>query len=870
MSTRRKFTPAAHACREPGCRKVCKSTAGLKLHRESAHPRLPQQSPPAAAGLALLDNNDKHEDGPASPPISPRNSPAPEPMVPQNQRGTTTTYHPLLDGTPCDRDGYDLPAGTLPPPWEERDADDYSPFEGRAQFEFAEFLFTQEKMAQSRVDRLAQLLAALYADKDPPFADHEDIYATVDAIQPGDVPWQSFSVQYTGPLPDGVIPEWMTQKYEVWFRSPLEIFGKQLANPDFKDQIDWAPKRIFKNGKRQLTDFFSGNWAWKQADEIAKDPTTHGAMFVPSIFGSDKTTVSVGTGNTEFYPLYGGLGNLFNSTRRAHRDGLSICAFLSIPKSEHLNHSLFFYILPVPHFASLYIEGLWDDFGIVGDLIPFTTGFPRADIHELITMDLLHQVIKGTFKDHVVEWVQEYIEETHESAEAARILADIDRRIAVTTPFPGLRHFHTGRGYKQWTGNDSKGLMKVYLPAIAGHVPSTVVKAVADIIEFCYLVRRSVIDEDTLVAIEAAIVRFHDHREIFRATSRPDGFSLPRQHSITHYPSLIRNFGAPNGLCSSITESKHIKAVKRPYRRTNHYKPLGQILLINQRLDKIVTARVDFASRGMLDGAIFPFPPPSPRATDSPLPEDPNDENVDAGAIEGATCIGEVKLAKTYVRKVPRDVHQLAEYVEQPRLCELIRRFLFDQLNPDAPISGAQIALDQCPEFTTERVFIFNSACAVFYAPSDVSGVGGMRHERIRATKSWYHGPPRYDCVFLEHDPDAAGFHGLHAARVWLFFRFKFRGVDYPCALIHWFSARGDEPCPDTGMWRITPDFQRDRTPHLAVVHLDSILRGAHLIGIAGKDLIPVHHFNFSDSLDAFQAFYVNKYADHHAHEIAF
>ncbi|KAJ7342856.1 hypothetical protein DFH08DRAFT_782667 [Mycena albidolilacea] len=113
-------------------------------------------------------------------------------------------------------------------------------------------------------------------------------------------------------------------------------------------------------------------------------------------------------------------------------------------------------------------------------------------------------------------------------------------------------------------------------------------------------------------------------------------------------------------------------------------------------------------------------------------------------------------------------------------------------------------------------------------------------------------------------------FRGLHAARVRLSFRFKFCGVDYPCALIHWFSARGDEPCPDTGMWRVTPDFQRDRTPHLAVVHLDTILRGAHLIGIAGKNLIPVHHFNFADSLDAFQAFYVNKYADHHAHEIAF
>jgi hypothetical protein len=123
-------------------------------------------------------------------------------------------------------------------------------------------------MAQARVDRLAQLLAALYPGQDPPFADHTDLYSTIDAIQQGDVPWESFSVQYSGPLPEGEVPEWMTQKYEVWFRSPLGIFEKQLANPDFKDEIDWAPKRIFKDGKRQFVDLFSGNWAWKQAVRI--------------------------------------------------------------------------------------------------------------------------------------------------------------------------------------------------------------------------------------------------------------------------------------------------------------------------------------------------------------------------------------------------------------------------------------------------------------------------------------------------------------------------------------------------------------------------------------------------------------------------
>ncbi|KAJ7815150.1 hypothetical protein B0H13DRAFT_1664209 [Mycena leptocephala] len=164
---------------------------------------------------------------------------------------------------------------------------------------------------------------------------------------------------------------------------------------------------------------------------------------------------------------------------------------------------------------------------------------------------------------------------------------------------------------------------------------------------------------------------------------------------------------------------------------------------------------------------------------------------------------------------------------------------MFDQLNPDAPVAGGRIPLEQCPDFA-ERVFIFNSARAVVYAPSDVSGVGGMHHERIRATKSWYCGPPRYGCVFLEHDTEAAGFCGMHVARVRLFFRFKFRGVEYPCALMHWFSARGNEPCPDTGIWIATPDSERHGGPSLAVVHVDAILRGAHLIGIAGKDFIPV------------------------------
>jgi hypothetical protein len=57
-------------------------------------------------------------------------------------------------------------------------------------------------------------------------------------------------------------------------------------------------------------------------------------MFVPLILGSDKTTVSVATGHNEYYPLYASIGNVQNHVRRAHRNAVSVVAFLAIPKSE--------------------------------------------------------------------------------------------------------------------------------------------------------------------------------------------------------------------------------------------------------------------------------------------------------------------------------------------------------------------------------------------------------------------------------------------------------------------------------------------------------------------------------------------------------
>ena len=66
-------------------------------------------------------------------------------------------------------------------------------------------------------------------------------------------------------------------------------------------------------------------------------------MFVPIILGSGKTTVSVATGNNEYYPLYMSIGNIFNNVRRAHRNGVVLIGFLAIPKSMFPSSCFAFY-----------------------------------------------------------------------------------------------------------------------------------------------------------------------------------------------------------------------------------------------------------------------------------------------------------------------------------------------------------------------------------------------------------------------------------------------------------------------------------------------------------------------------------------------
>ncbi|KAJ7921877.1 hypothetical protein B0H13DRAFT_2230534 [Mycena leptocephala] len=157
---------------------------------------------------------------------------------------------------------------------------------------------------------------------------------------------------------------------------------------------------------------------------------------------------------------------------------------------------------------------------------------------------------------------------------------------------------------------------------------------------------------------------------------------------------------------------------------------------------------------------------------------------------------------------------------------------------------------------------LHHSAIARFYAPSDLGGAGGMYRERIRSNPSW-HGYARRDTVFADVGTEAMK--GLVVGRTMLFFSFVFGGKEYQCALVHWIVPVGDTPDPDTGMWVVEPEFVAG-LPALEVIEVDAIARGCHLIGVYGASALP-EDFHFSSSLDEFNTYFVNQYADHHMQE---
>ena len=171
-------------------------------------------------------------------------------------------------GRICDAHGNPIPPNTPPPPLDlNQGPKDWTPYNSRLQFEVADFLFRRNRMSAGNIDFIFLLWAASLAPHgdQPPFSNARSMYKTIDATPLGDVPWESFTLQYNGTQPTENVPSWMTAEHDIWFRDPRVLVHNILSNATFESGFDYAPfQERAADGTHRFCDFMSGNWAWMQ------------------------------------------------------------------------------------------------------------------------------------------------------------------------------------------------------------------------------------------------------------------------------------------------------------------------------------------------------------------------------------------------------------------------------------------------------------------------------------------------------------------------------------------------------------------------------------------------------------------------------
>ncbi|KAH8985851.1 hypothetical protein EDB86DRAFT_2809966, partial [Lactarius hatsudake] len=197
-------------------------------------------------------------------------------------------------------------------------------------------------------------------------------------------------------------------------------------------------------------------------------------------------------------------------------------------------------------------------------------------------------------------------------------------------------------------------------------------------------------------------------------------------------------FGSPNRLCSSITESKHIKAVTEPWCWSSQYKALSQMLQVLPRLEKISALHCLFVLLRMLKETSASNMAGT-TVEDSQEDLTPLAADEDGDPIEGALAtLSIVTLSQKTEIAYLQNLVVLAQFIEQPDPPFILQKFFFSIDNPgsaaSASIAGPSLGL---PLFQAQ-VQVHHSVLATFFAPSDLCGTGGMHQEHIHSTSSWY------------------------------------------------------------------------------------------------------------------------------------
>lgn len=395
---------------------------------------------------------------------------------------------------------------------------------------------------------------------------------------------------------------------------------------------------------------------------------------------------------------------------------------------------------------------------------PFWLDLPFANASQFIVPDLLHQMHRGVFGQHVVDWCTKSLGKE-----------EMDRRYTGVPPLSGLRHFDDGISILSMeTGAEARAIERTFIPVMAGSQPAEVVGAARCIMDFLYRAHRPQLNENDLVALEMDLSEFHDYKPIFESegllNTRAMFNGIPKLHMLRHYTSSIRQMGTTDGYNTETPERLHIDYVKVGYRASKGPDQIPQMARHLQRREALAIVRARLERHGVIpkrqviwqrDGTFEEF---SNDAEDLDGEEDEldgeedmcpeaNEDVVDSADVDAVIGVyRRLLLAK----RPPRAVHGLNVMSEfhAPDFIKALRTFL-DTYCPHAEFI----------DFDEHTAFEVWTRLRLIHDELPFAPLVGPKIDRVRA----YPGPPNgsrrsvhtraFDTVLLDAFPDKPGIH---------------------------------------------------------------------------------------------------------------
>ncbi|KAH8928069.1 hypothetical protein BT69DRAFT_1213335 [Atractiella rhizophila] len=140
-------------------------------------------------------------------------------------------------------------------------------------------------------------------------------------------------------------------------------------------------------------------------------------------------------------------------------------------------------------------------------LLPYTDNLRLTDMHSILVSDILHQLLKGIFLHHIVQWVLRLIELEHQERPGPGI-SELERRLKFMPAFPGIRTFYTGLNFSRWSAGDAEQLAAIFAPAIYGLIPTPAMRCTVALLEFIYFAKLPVFGAIEREGLQQAKTRF--------------------------------------------------------------------------------------------------------------------------------------------------------------------------------------------------------------------------------------------------------------------------------------------------------------------------------------------------------------------------